>query len=435
MRQILTISLTILAILLFSPLMFLIAVCIFLEDRGSIFFLQERIGLREIPFQAYKFRTMRNGKVTRVGNILRITGLDELAQLFNILLGDMNIVGPRPLTKYDIERLGWNQYKYIKRFSVKPGLTGLAQIYGGRGARISKCFEFSYLKLQSLGMDLQIILITFFMNFFGKQKIRRLLWKELKLRKRHPNWNKWLKHFKKNALGPNREGIESISTLSDERLIALRRSLAIFQLGEAGEGRIAKQIEGVFIFGVNKTYRECVKLFVKEEGKHGRLLALMVRSLGGKLLEHNWTESLFGFGRRLLGIRLKLLVLLAAEAVSVAFYKIFIRELPLSGMRAALIEITRDEEFHLRFHQEFFKIRIDAILYKFSFKILWRFIALAAFIVVILDHRKSLVVFEVSLSRTYEDYFKIVRNVEEEICNSKKNKNADYANPLLVINQ
>lgn len=159
MRQILTLTLTILAILVFAPLMVLIAVCIYLEDRGPVFFLQERIGLREIPFLVYKFRTMRNGEVTRVGAILRRTGLDELAQLFNILSGDMNIVGPRPLTKYDIDRLGWGQYKYTKRFSVKPGLTGLAQIYGGRGARISRCFEFSYLQLQSLSMDLRIILI------------------------------------------------------------------------------------------------------------------------------------------------------------------------------------------------------------------------------------------------------------------------------------
>jgi hypothetical protein len=376
---------------------------------------------------------MRDGNVTRVGSILRKTGLDELAQLFNILLGDMNIVGPRPLTKYDIERLGWNQYKYIKRFSVKPGLTGLAQIYGGRGARISKCFEFSYLKLQSLEMDLRIILITFVMNAFGKKRIRRMLAENLKLRKRNPNWNKWLKHFKKNALAPVRESIETISSLSDEKLIALHRSLAIFQLGEAGEGRIAKQIDSVNIFGVNNTYRECIKLFVKEEGRHGRILALMVRSLGGKIIEHNWTESLFSFGRRLLGIRLKLLVLLAAEAVSVVFYKIFIRELPLSGMRAALIEITRDEEFHLRFHQEFLKIRMETILHKTIFKLIWRLITLLAFIVVILDHHKSLTVFGISFSRTYQDYFKIARSVEEEICNLKKDRIPEFANTVLHL--
>ena len=125
MRQILTITLTLLAIFFFLPFMILIAVCIFLEDRGPILFLQERIGLREIPFLIYKFRTMRDGKVTRVGRILRRTGLDELAQLFNILLGDMNIVGPRPLTKFDIDRLGWNQYMEEKGLGFQNALSFL----------------------------------------------------------------------------------------------------------------------------------------------------------------------------------------------------------------------------------------------------------------------------------------------------------------------
>ncbi|HNL74506.1 MAG TPA: sugar transferase [Leptospiraceae bacterium] len=325
MRELITITFTILALGLFSPLMILIAVCIYLEDKGSIFFLQERIGLREIPFMVIKFRTMRDGKVTYVGNILRKTGLDELAQLFNILIGDMNIVGPRPLTRYDIDRLGWNQYKFTKRFSVKPGLTGLAQIYGGRGARISKVFEFSYLKLSSLSLDLRIIFVTFFMNAFGKKKIRNYLWKKLKSRRRTPSWKNWLTYFKKNSLSPMKESIDTVN-LSERKLEALRYSLSIFQLGESGEGRIAKEIDKCNIYGVNETYRECLKLFVKEEGKHGRLLALMVRSLGGKLAKHNWTESLFSFGRRLMGIRLKLLVLLAAEAVSVVFYKLFIKD-------------------------------------------------------------------------------------------------------------
>ena len=434
MRQILTLTLTILAILVFAPLMILIAVCIYLEDRGPVFFLQERIGLREIPFLVYKFRMMRNGNVTRVGAILRRTGLDELTQLFNILAGDMNIVGPRPLTKYDIDRLGWGQYKYIKRFSVKPGLTGLAQIYGGRGARISKCFEFSYLQLQSLSMDLRIILVTFAVNFFGKTRVRKILWDKIHSRRRNPNWRKWLKYFQKNAFARVRDTIEPISNLPEEKLIALHRSLAIFQLGESGEGRIAKQIDFVHIFGVNETYRKCLKLFVKEEGKHGRVLAVMVRSLGGKILQHNWTETLFSFGRRLLGIRLKLLVLLAAEAVSVVFYKVFIRELPLSGMRAALIEITRDEEFHLRFHQEFFKLRLNSFFSKLIFKLAWRGVTLLAFIVVILDHRKSLLVFGISFLRTFEDYFKVVRGVEEEVCNSKTEKTYNLGSLRISIN-
>lgn len=432
MRQILTITFTLLAILLFSPFMLFIALCIYIEDGSPVFFLQERIGLREVPFLIFKFRTMRDGKITRIGNFLRKTGLDELAQLFNIILGDMNIVGPRPLTKFDIDRLGWNQYKFIKRFSVKPGLTGLAQIYGGKGTRISKCFEFSYLKLQSLSLDLRIILVTFIMNLIGKKRIRSILWSQLNSRQRNPNWSKWLKYFKKNSLGPLRETIEPITNLSEEKLNAIRKSLAIFQLGESGEGRIAKQIESCQVFGVNQTYRECIKYFVKEEGKHGRILGVIVRSLGGKLLSHNWTESLFSFGRRLLGIRLKLLVLLAAETVSVVFYKVFLRELPLSGIRAALIEITRDEEFHLKFHQEFFKIRVTTSFHKIIFKFFWRVITLAAFIVVILDHRKSLLILNVSLDKIFKDYVRIIKNVEEEVCAIESNYKPNYSKPIFI---
>ena len=429
MRQLITITFTLIALTIFSPLMILIAVSIYLEDRGSIFFLQERIGLREIPFLVYKFRTMRDGEVTRVGAILRKTGLDELAQLFNILIGDMNIVGPRPLTKFDIDRLGWSQYKFTKRFSVKPGLTGLAQIYGGKGARISKVFEFSYLKLSSLELDLRIIFITFLINTLGKKRIREFLWRKLKTRRRAPNWKKWHQYFRKNAQSPLRESIDAVS-LSEEKIKAFQYSLSIFQLGEAGEGRIAKEIDSAIFFGINDTYRDCLKLFVKEEGKHGRILALMIKSLGGKLIQHNWTESLFSFGRRLMGIRLKLLVLLATEAVSVVFYKIFIKELPLSGMRAALIEICRDEEFHLRFHQDFFKVRIHTKLHQFSFKILWRCITLLAFCVVVIDHLNSLLILRVSIEQIFRDYKIIVSNVEEEICNSKKNSSS--FSPLIL---
>lgn len=430
MRQMITTTLTLFAILLFSPIVVLIAVCVYLEDRGKVFFLQDRIGLREIPFQIIKFRSMKDGNVTKVGSVLRQMGLDELPQLFNILMGDMSIIGPRPLTKFDINRLGLNQYKFIKRFSVKPGLTGLAQIYAGKNARITRCFDFYYLRLQSLSMDMWIILITLCMNIFGKNRIRNILWKKLKLRKRNPSWKKWLKYFKQNTRSPIREKIDPIQNIAEEKIIALRRSLAVFQLGESGEGRIAKQIESVYIFGVNETYRECLKLFVKEEGKHAKVLAVMVRSLGGKLLKHNWTESIFIFGRRILGIRLKLLVLLVAEVVGVTFYKLFVKELPLSGMRATLIEIIKDEESHIRFHSDFFIIRIKSTLHKMLFRLVWRIVTLLAFLVVLLDHRKSLAIFDIPIVHVYEVFFKIIRDIEKEICNSKVENRSHYPKPV-----
>src|ERR1041384_8527536 len=95
-------------VLLFAPVMLLVGVVIVIDDGGPVLFRQERAGYLREPFEILKFRTMREGQVTRVGRLLRATGLDELPQFFNTLLGHMSAVGPRPLTAEDISRLGWD---------------------------------------------------------------------------------------------------------------------------------------------------------------------------------------------------------------------------------------------------------------------------------------------------------------------------------------
>ena len=115
-------------LLVFAPVIALAAAAVFVDDGRPLFFRQKRLGYRRRPFSIIKIRTMRDGHVTRVGAVLRATGLDEVPQFINILSGEMSAVGPRPLTEGDVQRLGWIGTAYDFRWQVKPGLTGLAQI-------------------------------------------------------------------------------------------------------------------------------------------------------------------------------------------------------------------------------------------------------------------------------------------------------------------
>lgn len=171
MKRLLDLSCLAAGCFLFGPIAFVLAVLIKLDDRGNVLFTQERIGAGGRPFRIFKFRTMEAGRVTRMGRLLRPCGLDELPQLLNVLKGDMSIVGPRPLTQFDIDRLGWGDDR--DRWRVRPGLTGLAQIYGGMGARHSVRLDNLYGRKSGLFVDLWIICLSLAMNFLGKHRVRR----------------------------------------------------------------------------------------------------------------------------------------------------------------------------------------------------------------------------------------------------------------------
>jgi len=156
----------------FAPFFLIASSLIKLEDGGPVFFRQERIGLGRKPFDILKFRTMRDGKVTRVGTWLRATGLDETAQFLNVLRGDMSMVGPRPLTRADIERLGWTGKKHDARWDVNPGITGLAQLFAPATARGSLRLDKLYAAKRSAWLDTQIIAASFVVNLAGKRRTR-----------------------------------------------------------------------------------------------------------------------------------------------------------------------------------------------------------------------------------------------------------------------
>lgn len=174
------------AIILFSPVMLAVALTIKITDPGPLIFKQERIGLKNKPFYMYKFRSMimqkesdeekgwtrkDDPRVTPIGHFIRKTSIDELPQLFNILKGDMSLVGPRPERPQFVEKFKEEIPRYMIKHQVRPGLTGWAQVNGYRGdtsiRRRIEC-DLYYIENWTLGFDLKIIILTFFKGFINK---------------------------------------------------------------------------------------------------------------------------------------------------------------------------------------------------------------------------------------------------------------------------
>jgi lipopolysaccharide/colanic/teichoic acid biosynthesis glycosyltransferase len=183
-------------LLVSAPLWAIIAIAIKLGDGGPVLFRQERVGLGGRVFHALKFRSMvpdaesRTGpvqatendpRITRAGRLLRATAMDELPQLWNIFAGDMSFVGPRPLRPGEVEVRGDGQLirldqipGYAARHSVRPGLTGLTQVYAPRDISRTSKFRLDrvYLKRASFWLDLKLILLSFWITGRGEWEKR-----------------------------------------------------------------------------------------------------------------------------------------------------------------------------------------------------------------------------------------------------------------------
>lgn len=171
---------SILMIIIFSPIMLFSVIAIKFGSKGPIIYSQERVGLHNKPFRMYKFRTMvvqseddeesftqrDDPRITRVGKLLRKTSMDELPQLFNILKGDMSIVGPRPEQVTFVEKFKEEIPRYMIKHQVRPGLTGWAQVNGLRGAdtSIEKRIEYDlyYIENWTFTFDIKIMFMTVF---------------------------------------------------------------------------------------------------------------------------------------------------------------------------------------------------------------------------------------------------------------------------------
>jgi lipopolysaccharide/colanic/teichoic acid biosynthesis glycosyltransferase len=161
--------------LVFAPVAALAAIAVLIDDGRPVLFRQERLGYRRQPFSILKMRTMRDGRATRVGRVLRATGLDEILQFVNILKGEMSAVGPRPLTANDVQRLGWTGPEFDFRWSMKPGLTGLAQIVGPPSSTETLALDRAYAASWSPLLDCRLIALSFVVNLLGKGRVRRML--------------------------------------------------------------------------------------------------------------------------------------------------------------------------------------------------------------------------------------------------------------------
>ena len=163
----------------FAPVMAAIAAAILIADGRPLLFRQSRLGRGRRPFTILKFRTMRDENVTAIGRLLRATGLDELPQLVNVFRGELSAVGPRPLMEADVQRLGWTDPACDFRWSVPPGLTGLAQVMGTRSARHALRLDRCYIARQSLRLDVRLVAWSFAINVLGKGRVRRLISRRL----------------------------------------------------------------------------------------------------------------------------------------------------------------------------------------------------------------------------------------------------------------
>ncbi|MEX6587010.1 sugar transferase [Paraclostridium bifermentans] len=184
-KRVLDIASSLLGLIIGFPIMIIVAILIKIDDKGPIFYTQERLGKNEKKFLVYKIRSMRvdaekyggaqwaqkdDPRVTKIGKFIRKTRIDEIPQLFNILKGDMSLIGPRPerpeLTyKFNEEIPG-----FINRLKIKPGLTGWAQVNGGYDITPEEkmIWDIEYINNRNFILDMRIILKTIKVIFTGE---------------------------------------------------------------------------------------------------------------------------------------------------------------------------------------------------------------------------------------------------------------------------
>ena len=226
----------------------------------------------------------------------------------------------------------------------------------------------------------------------------------------HAQWKHWRTFFAARSRRPlpapaDRSGYAALPA-------SLAKSLAIFQLGESGGGTIVEQARCSRLAHVDDNYAEAMALFVREEHRHADILELCVQQLGGELICDNWTAKLFVWSRRLIGLRLKVVVLLAAEVVGICYYHLLASRLPRSPMRGWLNELVADEQSHLEYHCCFLRSQTQRSWRRWLFVGVWRTTMLLAAVAVLIDHRDALNDMRIPLRAVWRRWMTVSRSAE-----------------------
>lgn len=188
-KRILDIGISLVALIVLLPLYLILAILVKTSSKGPIFFTQERIGLHQKPFKIIKFRTMytdseksgpqlsssNDARITKIGKFLRKTRLDEFPQFWNVLKGEMSLVGPRPERRFYIDQIAQHDPQYLYLHQVRPGITSWGQVKFGYAENVEQMvqrmkYDLLYMRNMSLALDIKIMFYTVAIIFKGKGK-------------------------------------------------------------------------------------------------------------------------------------------------------------------------------------------------------------------------------------------------------------------------
>lgn len=171
MKRLFDVVFSLIGIIVFMVPAAVICVCIKLLEHHPILFRQQRVGRFKKDFTILKFQTLVDNQPTKIGKVLRETGLDEVPQFINVLRGDMSIVGPRAIDRTDMVRMQWDDDYHARRWQCRPGITGYAQFYSSHLSKASFLLDMKYIERHNIFIDFLIIAATFAINILGKRRI------------------------------------------------------------------------------------------------------------------------------------------------------------------------------------------------------------------------------------------------------------------------